>query len=293
MRYLIPAAIAVAVTLVVIIVAWRLRAPEKPFTGESHIKLCMPLPAPFEIDPQQLARAYQQQWQRSLVCLERLEQGEKQPAIHTYFVSDGKCSLLLSASRDALPDLLINIALATGGQLDARQQGALKHSRGYLLIDQVIGSPIAPERAAFATRVALALLRQSKAVGCVNVSAQHYRPHARLANWLKLKRLASSDLATFLTSVEIDAKDHLLVTHGMEQFALPDMEITITDPNAFSYYQGILTIVTSRCIDHHETLKKGLVIHPLDGDAAFKIIPAPRVQEFQFGEFGAIALQKQ
>ncbi len=243
-----------------------------------------------------LMQGYQQRWARSIYCVTQTLAGTSEASAahtHAYLVSDGRSSLSLLAYDQALPRALIELAITSGGTLNARQQQALRHSKGYLIITKVVGAPLASERATFAAQVMLSLLQHKESLGFVNVVAQHYWTKDHISLWHIHNHLASADLFSLLTSISLSDDNRRLVSHGMEQFALPDLEIAITNPQMLTFYQCVLVITAARCIDHNQALKDGLIFHPAADSLAYKVMRPPKAEQDRFGEYGAISLVQQ
>lgn len=267
-------------------------APADTFSGESNINICIPLKKPIAFKTESLMRSHAKQWKRLLAVVEKPEWTDEETQTHAYALSDGACSLLLRVSGDMLPRPLLTIAAASGGTLDAAQRATLSRSRGYLLISNVIGAPLAADRVKFAVQVLLSLLRQREALGYVNVSAQRYYAKARLAPYLKSTTLPPATLYTLMSGEQMLADEQTLDVHGMEQFGLPDMEISLAKERQLSYYQAVLSTVALRSIEHNQALKEGVVIQPSNDGTAYKVHHAQEARGSEYGRYGVIILQQ-
>lgn len=269
------------------------RQPAAPFTGNSYIDLCFPLQRPFPINASELMQTYRQRWGHPLRC-RVLSAGEKDAgSSRDYLLSDGTSSLILKVYDERLPATMVNALVMLGGNLTARQQQALYGSHGYLVLTRVIGAPRATMRATFALQVALSLLQHQELLGCLNVYAQLYLPNDSLSCWSKSTHLTSQDLFSLLTSISISTGSGLFTTHGMAQFAQPDIEIGVKNRNMISYYQGVLVVIASQCVENQQGLTVGTLLHPVNENLAYRVMRASHEERQLFGAYGVVILQQQ
>jgi hypothetical protein len=158
-----------------------------------------------------------------------------------------------------------------------------------------MGASSALERVRFSVQTLLTVLQHDSAIGYVNVSGQVYRPKIMVEPFFEKSFLEPIDLFLLCANTHLVKNDnkYWMHTHGMEQFGLPDIQVTFTENEPAPYYRELL------CDAAIYSIKQGPVLHV--GDTAelavdgvmYKINAVKKDAEHPYGHFGAIEITKQ
>ncbi|MDI7278220.1 MAG: DUF4261 domain-containing protein [Anaerolineae bacterium] len=292
-------ALLVVVALAVYTYAyWRKRSRDAPLP-DYRILLCLPLREPVDLDPHQLVERYRARWGTSLRCGENPQWADPQKGTRGYLAADDQHSILLTVSArplgadlmDPLPDSNWHLTA-----LDEAQKATLEGQRGYVMLRYALGSEEPLARVRFTARVLLALLDLlDGAIGYVNVAAQSYVPRETLQAYLPDHPLEPAGLFLLFGNAQFveEGSGHWVHTHGMEQFGVPDIEVTTAEDNQAHHCWNLLASAAAYMIERGPILKPGHTAELLGDGVIYRIREARVEPNHPYGQCGAIELVKQ
>ncbi|MDO8586406.1 MAG: DUF4261 domain-containing protein [Armatimonadota bacterium] len=281
------AAAAVALTL-----PWLRRRQEKPSPSHySPVDLCVFLKEPVKINPGTLAEIFGQRWGARALCRESAEWSDAGRKLRAYLLTDGTASLLLLISDLPAPDHLTKPVLESLSIAPDRKPGFSNH-KAAILIRCVTPSDEGAGPAVLCAKGLLTLLSLPQAIGYVDVSARLYRAKEALGRMLQSTSVDNADLFAMLVNMHAvtTSGGRWLHTHGMEQFGLPDVEVTFESLEKATYYQALLTNAALYMIEQGPVLNVGDTAALAGDGQMYRIRPGAAEPRHPYGRRGVIEI---
>ena len=165
----------------------------------------------------------------------------------------------------------------------------VKNNQAYINIDSS-SKKNANNMVLCAGELLLSLLENDRAFGFVDYASQYYIPKTRLVDsYLVKSSLDLNDLYRLFVSVQevYDTNGVWMHTHGLEQFGLPNLEISFSNKDELSYFKMVIDSTAIYMLENGNILKPGDSMDLGDGNV-YKI-SFRKDQDFPTG---IITLQK-
>lgn len=284
---LVVAAIVICGIGVLAVLSYAGRSQKLP---ESYIDLYIPFSRPPTVDAERIAGIFKARWASQVWC-RATEASKLSESPAAYLLSNGKHSLTVTIRTQPLPKGLTELFLYPAFGLNDEEISALRNHRASVNIRYAGGDPDHRARVLFAAQALLAFLGDDGALGYANASAQSYRPKRLLPGGALTRRvLQDGDLYLLFVSVQQvdEGGSYWLHTHGLEQFGLPNLEVTCGEGDSLAYCTTVLQSAAAYMLERGNILKDGDSLS-LGQDAA---VFAIAVKKDEHSPTGVVSLSK-
>jgi len=279
----IPIVAMIMCCAIVVLVYVRLKGQSQQKPLESYIYLLIPLSEPISFNTDNIVNSFQGQWGYQISCELISDSSVSDQASSQYLMSNGKQNLTVSINNLPLPQSSIEMLTNPIFGLRDDEKLELRNHKANISIQYAYGDKNPNERVIFTGQVLLTLLNLDNAIGYLNVAAQSYRSKGQLINRniLGKKVLQLEDLyLMFVSTQQVDyGTSYWLHTHGLEQFNLPNLEITFQDRDKLGYYQMVLDNMAIYIMENGNIFKSGDTAEIM-GDGVNYLITVRKDEEF-------------
>ncbi len=140
--------------------------------------------------------------------------------------------------------------------------------------------------------VLLTLLEDEKIPGFFNACGESYLSRRLIGDVLKADTLTSDDVCYLFTSFQLihEENGYSAHTHGMEQFALPDIQMNFEKLEKYSSIRIIMIHVALTMMEEGQALKPGTTFEIRGEGIIYDIKSVSKDKDFpdHFGKYGAI-----
>jgi hypothetical protein len=229
-------------------------------TQRSSIDLIIPLSEPFSLDAPALSNSFNSRWGDNISI-------KKGDGDQSYKISCNGQTFSVNVNNQPLQSSMINIITLPVYGLTEDEIAQIKNTRAYININSS-SNKNENNMVLFAGKLLISLLYDHRALGFADYAAQYYIPKRRLENsYMSKSNLDLSDLYKLFVSVQevYDTNGIWMHTHGLEQFGLPNLEISFSNKDELSYYKVVVDSTAIYMLENGNILKPGDVMDIGDG----------------------------
>jgi len=194
---------------------------------ESHIHLILPLSGPIRLDPTAFPKRFLERWGFQIACGETPKLANDRLA-HAFLAGDGNRNAVVTTVDQKLPAALTDLLLSPMIPLAPAEADGIRSHRAAARIDYLFGNAPPKQAVELCSQLLLSLFQFGEVQGFANLAAQSYRPRGSIPPELLSSQPLDPDVLSFLfvsTQAVTEPSSLVVHTHGMEQFALPNLEV--------------------------------------------------------------------
>lgn len=191
-----------------------------------------------------------------------------------YLLRGGDYSVTFIYSVEPIHKDFTNLLTNSIYKMTDEERTNLLNHKGYVNISVKSDASNINKQILFAGDVLLSLLNQDKAIGYSDVAAQNFKSKSQIPEAILTKKeLSMEDLYLLFVSVQQvqDDKSNWFHTHGLEQFNLPNLEISCRSERDSEYYQMALDSTAVYMLENGNILKSGDIAEILGDGVLFSI----------------------
>lgn len=229
-------------------------------TQQSSINIIIPFSETITLDTSTFSKAYNSRWGVT-IAFQNDAGGQSHKAIcneHTFSVN---------VSNQPLQSSMVNLITLPVYGLTENEVKQIQNNKAYINIDSSSNKNVY-DMVLCASKLLISFLNNDHALGFVDTSAQNYVPKRRLENsYMNKSTLDQSDLYQLFVSVQeiYDTNGIWMHTHGLEQFGLPNLELSFVNKDELSHYKMVVDSTAIYMLENGNILKPGDVIKLGDG----------------------------
>jgi hypothetical protein len=251
-------------------------------TKSSSINLIIPLSGTFSLDAPAFSKSFYSRWGDTISI-------KKANGDQSYTISCKGQTFSVKINNQPLQSSMVDIITLPVYGLTEAEITQTKNNKASINIDSS-STKDAKRMVSCAGELLLLFLDDTRTLGFTDYAAQYYIPRGRLVNsYMSKNTLDLNDLYLLFVSVQevYDTNGVWMHTHGLEQFGLPNLEISFGKMDELSYYKMVIDSTAIYMLENGNILKPGESMDLGDGNV-YRI----SFREDQDSPNGIITLQR-